>query len=205
MDGILRRRAMMKKPAASGDLPSEYQRVEYITSSGSQYIDLGISLTRSSVITCTAMLNANPAANVYLFGGRTSATSNNLQFYRNQASQFTLDYGSYADNRIQIAQIYNAWFTVQIGNSKMLIDSTEYSLSSTADFSTPYTYLFDAYNKHSGQKWTGRVARFAVEGVMDLIPCYRKSDSVIGMYDLISGTFFTNDGTGSFTKGADVE
>ena len=37
-----------------------------------------------------------------------------------------------------------------------------------------------------------------------LIPCYRKSDGAIGMYDTISQTFFTNGGTGTFTKGADV-
>ena len=40
--------------------------------------------------------------------------------------------------------------------------------------------------------------------VMHLIPCYRKSDSVIGMFDTVSGSFFTNAGTGTFTKGADV-
>ena len=48
--------------------------------------------------------------------------------------------------------------------------------------------------------------------VMDLVPCYRKSDGVIGMYDLcgnvcpLTGTaFFINAGTGSFTKGSDVK
>lgn len=40
--------------------------------------------------------------------------------------------------------------------------------------------------------------------VLDLVPCYRKSDGEIGMYDLVSNTFFTNAGTGTFTKGADV-
>ncbi len=47
--------------------------------------------------------------------------------------------------------------------------------------------------------------------VMDLVPCYRKSDGVIGMYDLcgnvcpLTGTaFFINAGTSSFTKGSDV-
>lgn len=36
------------------------------------------------------------------------------------------------------------------------------------------------------------------------IPCYRKADNVIGMYDTISKQFFTNAGTGTFTKGANV-
>lgn len=40
--------------------------------------------------------------------------------------------------------------------------------------------------------------------VRDLIPCYRKSDNVIGMYDIINNNFYTNAGTGSFTKGSNL-
>ena len=36
------------------------------------------------------------------------------------------------------------------------------------------------------------------------IPCYRKSDDVIGMYDVVNGVFYTNAGTGTFTKGNDI-
>ena len=40
--------------------------------------------------------------------------------------------------------------------------------------------------------------------VKDLVPCYRISDSVAGMYDRISNSFYTNQGSGSFTVGGDV-
>ena len=40
--------------------------------------------------------------------------------------------------------------------------------------------------------------------VKNLIPCRRNSDSVLGMYDTISGTFKTNAGTGTFTAGSNV-
>ena len=40
--------------------------------------------------------------------------------------------------------------------------------------------------------------------VCDLVPCYRKSDNEIGMYDLYSNTFKTNQLTGTFEKGPDV-
>ena len=36
------------------------------------------------------------------------------------------------------------------------------------------------------------------------IPCYRRTDNVIGMYDTVSKQFFTNAGTGTFTKGQNV-
>lgn len=32
-------------------------------------------------------------------------------------------------------------------------------------------------------------------------PCYRKSDNKPGMYDIVSGQFFTNQGTGEFLTG----
>ena len=39
---------------------------------------------------------------------------------------------------------------------------------------------------------------------LDLVPCYRKSDGEIGMYDIIGDKFYTNAGTGTFIKGQDT-
>ena len=41
--------------------------------------------------------------------------------------------------------------------------------------------------------------------VREFIPCYRKSDNIIGMYDLVNGKFYTNSGTEEFIKGEAVE
>lgn len=40
--------------------------------------------------------------------------------------------------------------------------------------------------------------------LVEVVPCYRKSDGKIGMYDLVSGQFLVNAGDGAFLKGADV-
>lgn len=40
--------------------------------------------------------------------------------------------------------------------------------------------------------------------IQEYYPCYRKSDGVIGFYDIINDTFRVNEGTGTLTKGADV-
>ena len=40
--------------------------------------------------------------------------------------------------------------------------------------------------------------------VNDFVPCYRKADSVIWMYDLVNDVFYTNAGSWTFTKWADV-
>lgn len=40
--------------------------------------------------------------------------------------------------------------------------------------------------------------------IRDFIPCYRKSDNEIGLYDLVTETFYTNKGTGTFLKGNNI-
>ena len=35
--------------------------------------------------------------------------------------------------------------------------------------------------------------------VREMIPCYRKSDSVIWLYDIVNDVFYTNAGSGTFT------
>lgn len=43
------------------------------------------------------------------------------------------------------------------------------------------------------------------EIVREYIPCYRKSDGEIGLYETFTGQFLTNKGSGTFMKGDDVE
>ena len=40
--------------------------------------------------------------------------------------------------------------------------------------------------------------------IREYIPCYRKSDGVVGLYEKFTGTFLTAE-TGEFTKGADID
>ena len=40
--------------------------------------------------------------------------------------------------------------------------------------------------------------------IRNFIPCYRKLDNEIGMYDLVSNQFYTNAGTGVFLMGTEV-
>lgn len=40
--------------------------------------------------------------------------------------------------------------------------------------------------------------------IMDLIPCYRNADNKPGMYDLVSGSFFVNQGSNEFILGPTV-
>ena len=70
-------------------------------------------------------------------------------------------------------------------------------------------YLFGInYNQNYTGPLTAKIyfAKFMVfnEIIRHFIPCYRKSDNVAGMYDLVSGEFYTNAGTGEFIVGPKV-
>ena len=55
----------------------------------------------------------------------------------------------------------------------------------------------------------GRIYSFNIirgtELIFDFVPCYRKLDGEIGMYDLIGDKFYSNNGTGTFKKGNDID
>ncbi|MBQ5476060.1 MAG: hypothetical protein IIT65_15620, partial [Lachnospiraceae bacterium] len=94
-----------------------------------------------------------------------------------------------------------------IGN-KTYIDG-EITISGTSSVSL---YLF-AQNESPGNTnsvWDSSIRLYACtiavngEVIRNYVPCYRKSDGVIGLYDTINKQFKINEGTGSFTKGSDV-
>ena len=43
------------------------------------------------------------------------------------------------------------------------------------------------------------------EVVREYIPCYRKSDGAVGLYEKFSGTFLGNQGGGSFAAGPEID
>lgn len=60
---------------------------------------------------------------------------------------------------------------------------------------TPYSWAKIYSHKIYNSSWTL---------VRNLVPCYRKSDGEIWMYDTVTDTFYTNSWTGTFTKWPDV-
>ena len=69
---------------------------------------------------------------------------------------------------------------------------------------TRNAYLFKVNAPNFNPSTIGRSMRiyyFRVEGKMDLVPARHDSDGVLGMYDVVNGTFLTNAGLGAFIAG----
>ena len=77
---------MLKR--SGGGLPSDYTAVNYLQSSGSQYIDTGRKLTQDSDITIDFRIVGEINRNAGIFGSRESASKNNLAMFQTATERF---------------------------------------------------------------------------------------------------------------------
>ena len=196
-----------------------YKQLEYIQSTGTQWIDTGVyGKTTTGIDMKFRQLSSTSYSGI--FGGRTS-------YYANGFTYFNTDVGSTSKKLFQMANAQNSitltdvapyYFSVDttltINNGHLtLTDGTYTSEYTNTAASTPFTTVYTIYlfgvNDHGtlgdSYKYNLRVYYFKIyDGetlVRHLIPVQRKSDNVVCMYDLVTNEFFTNQGTGSFTAG----
>lgn len=200
-------------------LPSEYQQVEYIESSGTQYINTGYvnssnyqpykidvdfkleSLLTTSFVFGTARNTGNQYSLVYGY----SLTDKAWLFGRFGSSGSSIRFGTPDTNRHNIKYVFGKglYFDGVLENSTVTQASTSTSSGKNIGLfarirgTTPNSYAnMRMYNCKFYEAEDVLVRYF--------IPCYRKSDNVVGLYDLVNHVFYTNNGTGTFDKGKDL-
>ena len=164
----------------SNKLPSAYQEIEYLESTGSQYIITDINLFDSKLI----------------YDVTFSVTNNTAQrIFGNQVPYFYLMTNYYTQNRISLRipemtsydistqintyQIYN----VKLTDKKIYKDNTQiYTISSFNKSSMSKIHLF-CYGTSSGTSGLAnglRIYNFKIINndiiIYNYIPCYRKKD-----------------------------
>ena len=208
----------------SGRIPSEYQEVEWIAAAANvgAYINLGFAYDTAATIYLDQWLNGS-ATTTYPFGAANSTGALRCMLscpYTAAASGFF--YGSngtaYQEKGLagNVTNGKNEFYAELAEGVFIFRNDTTGITSTTANIKqAKYTmadnlYLF-AQNYKGSPRFGGerKISAFKYydknnELICDLVPCYRKSDNVIGMYDLVRRTFLTNVGSGSFTKGANV-
>ena len=111
----------------------------------------------------------------------------------------------------------NTIYNFEFGNRYLKDLDTETMIISTttlnpADFGYQDVYELRFFNENNTDWWTSlsgiRVYYCQIYDndvlMRDLIPCYNKNTNVIGVYDIVNGSFYTNDGPGSLLAGPDV-
>ena len=203
-------------------LPDEYQRVEYLETDGNQYIDTGVLLNNTDEFEITFQSSKDALITPVMgaISGGTSYTStdnisvtynvgsnvNAYSIYNNGGAgnpNYAWNGGDYTD-KLKHTIKYTGLNTVPTIDGEEMTQITSHTISESN--ATVTTWLFGRNNTGAGTKAQDGLriydANFYSKG--HFITCRRKSDSVLGVYNLITGTFLTNAGTGDFTAGPDV-
>lgn len=211
---MLKKQYMMYAPKKSSSrLPSEYQEVEYISNSGTQWIDTGLILSNYNAF------NINMDAKFLSYGKNYYNTLFGTQNTSDPYLGTYLRYDKYKYIEVDslssklgyyINTKYNFDYTLTKSISRLYINNDLYGedTTKTRDFCSYPLYLMGMNN--GGSTHYSEIAlyrcKITLDNVLsrDFIPCYRKSDNEIGLYDLVNNQFYTNDGSGTFLKGEDV-
>lgn len=176
-------------PQGGDQLPEEYQVVEYIkTSAKGAYINTGVNLALGMKIEIDFRY-INSSGDDWFAGACTNYSSNGIEggYYGGSlytGAGFTYSQPNYLEKYTATALIN----TTQLANttSKLTVFARNNNGSPGA-FTNGYCYGI--------RIWQDDVM------IHNLVPCYRKADNVVGMYDVIDDVFFVNAGSQSFVAG----
>jgi len=195
-----------------------YQEVEYIESSGTQYIDTGYVLTSNpwcDIDFSFLWWDSNSRIPIYWSrnGGYYWDNTGNFCLYINSSSLYVTPNYAWFDPWT------SSWVTISKNTKYNIIENAgkfylNWDYKSSASTTNTYvssisrTFLLFGNNDYT---WSVQIRWCSMRLywcklynnnvlVREFVPCYRKSDSVIWLYDLVNNQFYTNAWTGTFTK-----
>lgn len=197
-------------------IPEEYQKVEYLESDGGQYFWTDINVQEG--LTVESVQSFLGAQDNYLFGGTVDSANNRSCFngMYNKHVQGAYPNNYYNTNHsLSLSTVYRIKTTHKDGIITVDVDGVStwtQNRSGTIVETGRKCICFGASNGAGDvlakYLYRGRVYSLTVRKdenrLANFIPCRRKSDGKPGMYDTVSGEFFTNQGTGEFICGPDV-
>jgi hypothetical protein len=188
-------------------LPNQYQQVEYIESTGTQFFDTGVKANNNTRMVVDFKNTTTSDSGLYmLFGARNyynnSGFGISISSYGGYVYWGNYDYANYEfrlNTKIRTKYDISKNGAI-IGDTFLELPDTTFtgnypitifSLNSNTGYDTRYAY---------GQLYSSQIYDNDVL-VRDFVPCYRKSDNVVGLYDIVNDVFYENIGTGELLKG----
>ena len=185
-------------------LPSDYIQLEYIQSSGSQYINTGFKPNQDTKISIT--VDFPSSGTTWLYGSRTSAGSNSLGFLCESGGRYRFDYASSVN---ELSTKPTGKFTIDSDKNKCYINGELVVTATYTTFASPVNmYIFN--NNNNGSLSGGSSAKLYNCSIYDngvlirnFIPCKNESGTV-GLYDSVNNQFYQGAGSGTFVAGPEI-
>lgn len=190
-------------------LPAGYTQIEYLQSSGTQHIDTGFKPNNNSKIVTTLQYVSSSSGNKFCLGARTS----------NNVGRFSLGYsfgsggGWFFGHGASVTTVNTT--SSPTDKTSVVIDKNVCTIAGQSATATPSTFsttqnlvLFaDNEGGKVGQNGAIKLYDCSIYDngtlVRNFVPA-RNSSGTLGLYDTVNGIFYTNQGSGTFTAGADI-
>ncbi len=189
-------------------IPAWYTELEYIESSGTQYIDTGFKPNQDTRVVLDAELTAVSAStHAALFGARNSDTGQFWWYWRYNDSRFAFRYGSGTTNGLAgDTALTKHVFDV---NKNVFSVSGESVTVASATFDCAYTAYLLAANNAGAALYPCSCKLYSCQIydngtlVRDFVPVLN-SNGEAGLFDRVGLKFYGNAGSGVFIAGGDI-
>jgi hypothetical protein len=194
-----------REPVVPSRVPDGYTELEYIESTGTQYIDTCVYATQNTRLVCDADLLSldSPDGVPGLFGYYVSGTNQFAVFY---STKWQAWFGS---SSVSIVGSYSGRKVVSLDSSEFKVGESSVDVNSKGFTSTLPIHLF-GFCQNNKHMYAADMKLYSCQIydngtlVRDFVPC-KDASGVVGLYDLANGAFYQNAGSGSFTAGGDIE
>lgn len=181
--------------------------IEYIESSGTQYIDTGVTSSDNIKIEIKAEI-LDLSKNAAIFGGKSSSGEIFRIIYNSETDKFTAGYRTSGDIVIPDTIVSSGVHTFLLDKTCFKIDDKLISISDETSFSSTNTInLFRINSKFVNHISTMRLFYCKIYEnnilIRDFIP-YKNSDGEIGLFDIVNHLFYKSLSEDSFIAGSNL-
>lgn len=192
----------------TGGLPAGYTRLDYIQSSGTQYINTGFKPTCNTRLVIDAKMGSNSGSALALFGTRNQAIQaapDAFLIYQTGESTFRSDYFG-SKQTLTLSVTTDNRLTIDMNKNVTTVGNVSVTNTAKTSGTSDYPLFLFACNSLGSATQTSTVRLYSCQIydngtlVRDFAPC-KNPDNVYGLYDLVNKEFYANAGSGSFTGG----
>lgn len=215
-----RRLMMVAKTKAAPRLPAEYQEVKYIENESDAFINTGYAFTSNNARYKGAFyIGAKPASEQFVVGSYSRqqsttelglSSTNGRIFAFSKTSAGINGYANLYGNKVYFDAIFQTTspakrLTISTDGSN---ETTETATGENNSIAGSICTIFSGSPTQSYLTYTGRIYFLEVYDnnllVCSFVPCYRKQDGKVGLYDTVRNAFYYSPNSSNFTKGANV-
>ena len=187
-------------------LPEGYTELEYIESTGTQYIDTGFKPNQDTRVVMDVSDASASSGTAALFGGRTANGSSAFAIWA-LSGVIRSDYGS---NLLQTNQPYATVQSIDKNKNVVVlneIENTQPHSTFQADANLAIFTINDAASGIDSRMISMQLHSCQIYDngtlIRDFVPSQDPTGNV-GLYDLVGAQFYGNAGTGAFVAGPEI-